>query len=134
MTISEFLKKVLDQEVARKDIIAELDKLGDQISTLEDDINKALFAGIPELAAAVLKVAKEHYERGLFFSQVSRRIEEKVLFGDSKEALELLHHFEKDEIDVSTSIKNEFGLALEKLQLRGTSKKAEKKDEKGKKP
>jgi hypothetical protein len=39
------------------------------------------------------------------------------MFGDSKAALELLKGFEKDELDISDSIKSEFAGALEKLNV-----------------
>ena len=52
---------------------------------------------------------------------MSRRVSERVAFGDSDGALSLLEFFEKDEAVVSDNIQAEFDTALEKLHL---SKKA----------
>ena len=127
MKIGEFVAKAHDQERARGEILFELDRIGEEGNRLEDEINVALFHGIPELSEAVLKVARDHYDRGVFFSQAARRVEEKVLFGDSKEAMDILHHFEKDEIDVPSNIKSEFAGALERLRLKGKKNKEVKK-------
>lgn len=111
----------------KRDVIAQkLVKIGREGSRLEDEINTALFEGIPELSEAVLKVAHDHHERGIFFDQATRRVEEKVMFGDSKAAMDILQRFEKDEVDVSSTIKAEFSGALERLQLRGGKKRTKK--------
>jgi hypothetical protein len=121
MTIGEFRTWVKNRDKARKKLAEEIKELAEEGKELEDKINKALYAGIPGLSKAVVDVADEHMERAKALAQMSRRVEEKVLFGDSVAALDLLKHFENDEVSVDASIKAQFTAALEKLSL---SKKA----------
>jgi hypothetical protein len=84
---------------------------------LDNQINKALYLGLPGLSDAVIKVVADHLERAVAFDQTTRRVTEKVLFGDSEAAMELLKGFERDEVTVSDNIKAEFSAAMLKLGI-----------------
>lgn len=119
MTIAEFRKNMKDRAKAKRRLVAELDEIGREGTQLESQIHKALYAGLPGVTDAVVKVINQHYERVTAFEQTGRRVEEKVLFGDSQEALSILQTFEKDEVHVSDEIRAEFKTALGALQLAG---------------
>jgi hypothetical protein len=104
-----------------------MEEVGKEGSALDIDINKALYKGVPAIHRAVVKVIQQHIDRAHMFGQLSRRIEEKVLYGDSKEATDLLSRFEKDELEVSEGIKAEFSKTVEALGLTGLRGKKSKK-------
>jgi hypothetical protein len=121
----DFVQRRLDE---RKETGRKLDDLAEKGTALEDEINKALYAGIPGLSEAVIKTINDLLEREKALDEVTRRIEERVMFGDSKAALEMLQRFEKDEVTVSDDVRAEFRKALEALkvqrkQLRSKGKK-----------
>jgi hypothetical protein len=66
----------------------------------------------------------DHFEKANAFSNMSRRVCEKVQFGDSEAALELLQTFEKDEVTIREDVRVQFDRALSTLKLAGTNKKA----------
>jgi hypothetical protein len=117
MTIGEFRKHINDIKTKKKKLLAELSEGGAELQKLDVTISKNLYSGIPGLSDALIKVINEHYERITALRAVTRRVEEKVKFGDSPEAVTLLEHFEKDEVEISTAIKAEFDAALQKLNL-----------------
>lgn len=119
MTIKQFRKYVEKRSDDRDAVLKELNRIGKEGCELDDTINKALYAGLPGLSKAVISVAQQHVERATMFDQLTRRVEERVLFGDSGEAMELLARFEKDEAEVSEAIKGEFSKAVEALKLAG---------------
>ncbi len=119
MSIGEFRKNMKDRAKTKRKLVAELDEIGREGTLLDSQINKALYAGLPGVTDAVLKVINQHYERVTAFEQTGRRVEEKVLFGDSAQALSILQHFEQDEVHVSDEIRAEFKTALGTLQLAG---------------
>ncbi len=130
-TIADFLKQIDDLEENRESIIKKMGRIGKEGNNLQVIINKRLYKGLPGLSEAVVTVVRQHWERATALAQVTRRVEEKVKFGDSEAAVDLLKGFESDEITVSDSVKNEFKAALEKLNLAGSkrlapSKKAKK--------
>lgn len=119
MTIGDFRKMVKDRNKQRKKLIDALNELGEEGSELENTINKRLYRGLPGLSDAVIRVAVAHKEKSLALDEMNRRVAEKVQFGDSDAALELLKRFEQDEVKVNDAIKAEFAAAMEKLQLAG---------------
>lgn len=121
MTVGEFRQMVKNIKKERMQLISQLNELGEEGSELENKINKNLFKGLPGLSDAILNVATSHAEKSLALDEMGRRVGEKVQFGDSAAALELLHHFEEDEVKVNDSIKAEFKSAMEKLQLSSKS-------------
>jgi hypothetical protein len=132
MTIGEFRKGVRDRDRKRAALSRQMNDMGQAGIELDNQINKALYMGLPGLSDAVMKVVADHLERAVAFDQTTRRVTEKVLFGDSQAAMELLKGFERDEVTVSDNIKAEFSAAMLKLgisagkktkQLRTTKKK-----------
>lgn len=119
MTIGEFRKMCKDREKLRKRLADEMNEIGKEGTELAQQINKALYAGLPGLSDAVVKVVNEHIERATGLGAMTRRVTERVMFGDSKAALEILKGFEKDEVEVSANIKAEFAEALGKLKIAG---------------
>jgi hypothetical protein len=94
-----------------------MSEIGKEGAEIEDIINKKLYMGLPGLDDAVIKVASSHLDRAQALAQLVRRMGEKVMFGDSKEAMDILKHFEKDEVELSDDIKTRFAEALEKLKV-----------------
>lgn len=117
MTIAAFREMVKDRVARRKKLVAKLNDLTTEATELEDWIAKELFGGIPELSTAILDVAERHFERALGMLSTSRRVEERVKFGDSDSAVQMVKQFETDEQTISPTIKNEFEAALERLKL-----------------
>lgn len=130
MTIAQF-RKYIETLAANKDkIIAEITALGRKLQSVTDSINTRLYAGIPGISEAVIKVINDYYERMPAMEQMERRISETVMFGDSPEAIEILKHFEQDEVILAGNIKQEFDKALAVLKVSkksiGTTKKVKK--------
>jgi hypothetical protein len=123
MTLGAFKTMVKDRENKRKKLLEKLSEIGEEGQALDRKINKFLYAGLPGLSDAVMKVVKDHIERAAAFSTMNRRVGEQVQYGDSKSALELLKGFEQDEVTVSDEIKAQFDNALKTLKLAGTTKK-----------
>lgn len=117
MTIGEFRKMIKVRSRQRQRIFEKMDELGAEGNVLEDAINRALYKGLPGLREAVLSVAKQHAERATALDAMTRRVSERIIFGDSEAAMEMLKGFENDEVTVSSAIKEEFRAAMEKLKL-----------------
>ncbi len=117
MTIGTFLAMVQERENERQRLIKRMNVIAIEGQQLESDIGKALFAGLPGLSDAVVDVIRNHVEQALAFEETGRRVEEQVKFGNSSAAVELLRHFEKDELKVSDQVKAQFDAALEKLKV-----------------
>jgi hypothetical protein len=124
MTVGAFRQMVKDRTKKRNSLVETMNEVGEEGTSLDQAINKALYEGLPGLSDAVIAVAKQHSERATALSATTRRVTERVIYGDSKTALELLKGFERDEIEVSAEVKAEFAGALEKLKLIGAKKKA----------
>ncbi len=122
MTIGDFRQLVKDREKQRRALALRLNEVGEEGTELDKEINKALYEGLPGLSDAVVSTIQQHLERAVGLSEVSRRVEERVLFGDSKAALELLKSFEADELKIDAGIRADFHKALEKLKLSGRQK------------
>jgi hypothetical protein len=118
-TVTEFLDFLKSWDKKRKSLLAKLEEIGTEGSEIADEINKQLYKGLPGLSDAVVKVAKEHLDRSLALDEMQRRVGEKVKFGDSEAALELLKHFESDEVSISEDVRSQFRAAMAKLQLAG---------------
>lgn len=121
-TVGAFLKQVDDLEDLREKTIKQMAKIGKEGNSVLSIINKRLYKGLPGLSEAVVKVVNQYVERATALSGVTRRVEEKVKFGDSEAAVTLLKTFENDEVAVSDTIKLEFTAALEQLNLAGKKK------------
>ena len=117
MTVGDFRKFVKSRHRQRQRIFEKMDELGAEGNVLEDSINRALFKGLPGLREAVISVAQQHAERAAALDTMTRRVQERIIFGDSEAAMEMLKGFEKDEVTVSSAIKEEFRSAMEKLKL-----------------
>jgi hypothetical protein len=117
MKIGAFLAMVQDREDQRQRLIKRMNALAIEGQRLESEISKTLFAGLPGLSDAVVEVIRNHVEQSIAFEQTGRRVEEQVKFGQSAAAVELLRHFEKDEVKVSDGVKEQFAAALEKLKV-----------------
>ncbi len=126
MTIGSFRKMVKDTEKKRNELAFKMNELGKEGCELEDEIDKALYAGIPGLSDAVCNAVQSCLDKSNAFDQMSRRVEEKVLFGDSQTATEIFRKFEQDESKLSDDVKAELTAALDKLgvgkQLKGKVK------------
>ena len=133
LTIGEFRKQVRDRDAKRRKILHEMEEVGREGTRLQGEIDSALAKGIPGLSDAVIKVILDHHERSKSLDQMTRRVVETVQFGDCKEASGMLKTFEKDEIEVTASIKADFTEALKKLHLVKVPKKAAKRLSKGEK-
>jgi hypothetical protein len=123
MTIGEFRKMIKTRERRQKTLIDQLEEVAKEGNTLENAINKALYAGLPGLSDAVVKAANDCYERSNALDATTRRVAEQVKFGDSEAAMTILQRFEQDEAEVSAEVKAEFADALKKLKLAATTKK-----------
>lgn len=118
MTLGDFRKLLSTREDDADKTLRELRKISDEAQGIQRSIDKRLYRGIPEIGPAVEKVIKAYVERGQALSELGRRVEERVLFGDNAAAVELLQQFEKDEVQVSDGVKAEFASALSALKLR----------------
>lgn len=132
MTIGDFREFIKEREKSRRALRHKLDEMGAEGTQLEDEISRALYSGIPGISEAVIKVINDHIEREQAFDATTRRVGERVMFGDSEAAMEILSRFEKDEVTVSEEIKSEFASALEKLKVAGQKKTAQLKSAKSK--
>lgn len=120
-TFIEHLKTLTKQ---RRSLVAKLNAIGEEGCELDEEIDRALFRGLPGLDDAIKAVVKEHIDRANALDQFNRRVEEKVKFGDSAAAVDLLREFEKDERAISSHITTTFQNALQKLSLLAKSGKS----------
>jgi hypothetical protein len=116
MTLAEFQAAAKERDKKRRGLCAKMDDVGKEGLTLDKQINKFLYAGLPGLSDAVVDVVNSLYEKALSFSALHRRVTEQVQFGDSEAALQILSSFEKDEVTVSDNIKAQFDRAVEALK------------------
>jgi len=130
-TIGELQALVKKRERTRRSLVNKLDELGDELHELDKKICKKLYAGIPGLSEAVISAVKNCIEKSKAIGQMGRRVEERVMFGDSEAAMEILHGFEKDEVSLSNDIKQQFDNAMKALKLKAAPKKAAKRLTKG---
>lgn len=121
MTIAKFREYAADREKVRAKLAKELNALGVEGADLEAKIHKALFKGIPGLSEAVELAMDAQIARAKGMQQVQRRVEEKVMFGDSHAAQELLNHFKDDEVELQDDVKEQMQAILAKA-LGGTKK------------
>jgi hypothetical protein len=119
MTMLEFRTMVKDREKRRRTLIDRLNDLGEEGARLESEVYKRLYQGLPGLSDAVVTVVREHFERATAMDAMTRRVGEHVKFGQNDAAVELLRHFEKDELTVSANVATTFKTALQKLKLAG---------------
>lgn len=125
MTVGAFRAMVSDREANRVRTIERMNTISGEARKLEEEIARALYAGLPGLSEAIIEVVREHIEQSIALEATGRRVAEYVKFGDSDAAVELLRHFEKDEVTVSAKVADRFRDALEKLKVaKGRKKKA----------
>jgi hypothetical protein len=122
MTIGEFRKMVKDREKEKNRLALEINEVSKDAQSLESEINKSLYSGIPGLSDAVVKVVNDHIEKEKALDQMTRRVEEQVMFGDSQAAMEILKGFERDELKISDDIKAEFDKAMQTIKLKAAPK------------
>lgn len=123
MTIAAFRQMVKDTEKKRSKLVEEINELTKDGVELDKEINKALYAGLPGLSDAVVNAISSMMEKSKALDQLGRRVGEKVMFGNSEAALELLRTFESDETKLSDDIKLELATAMDKLKLAVAGKK-----------
>lgn len=116
MTLGAFHVLVEDRDEQRHQLIRKLSKLATRGNEMEAAVAKKLYAGLPGLTDAVMQVIREHIERSKALDEMGRRVDEQVRYGDSEAALELLRHFEVDELAVSSTLKQQFRDAMTKLR------------------
>jgi len=125
--VGEFLDNLEALENRRLKIKKRLAQCSKRARDLDITIAKNLYAGLPGIAEAVVKVLEAHYEKIIALGQLQRRVTEQVKFGDSDAALELLKGFEKDEAEVNDEMKGMMAGALTSLKQKVKEKRASKK-------
>jgi hypothetical protein len=121
MTLAQFKQYADDREKVRIKLVKDLNALGTEGAAIEVKIHKALFKGIPGLSEAIELAMDAQLARAKGMQQVQRRVEEKVMFGDSQAAQELLNHFKDDELELNDDVKTQMQEILAKA-LGGTKK------------
>jgi hypothetical protein len=119
MKVGAFLDMIQKKDEVRQTMLDKLNKVAARGRELESRINKALYRGIPGLSEAVIDCIISLYESATAMTEMNRRVEERIQYGDSEKAVELLKGFEKDEKNVSEDIKERLAGALDKLKLKG---------------
>lgn len=117
MTIGDFRSMVKERDKKRKALCRRVKDLNEEGAEMEKTIAKKLYSGLPGLSDAVVEAIRSHIEQAFALDEMTRRVSEQVKFGDSEAAVEMLRHFEKDEITISDGVKEKFVQALEKLKL-----------------
>jgi hypothetical protein len=117
MTIGAFLKHIDDVRQTRDSLVTKMNRVAEKGNELSRIVDKALYSGVPELAKAVTDIVATHCDKILAFGATTRRIEERVLFGDNQAALDILKTFEEDERVVGVEVKTQFQSALDALGL-----------------
>lgn len=130
MSIAAFRKMVEDAKDVRDGKIRRLAKIAKRGVELEQQISKALYVGLPGLSEAVVDTIVAHFERAMALVEIGRRVGEKVMFGDSDAAMQILSTFEHDEVKVNDDMTRKVADAMAKL--RGDSKPAKQLAKKGK--
>ena len=125
-TIQELRVIINKREKRRKYLAIKLDEIGEELSELDIKVSKKLYAGIPGLSESIIKAINSCVEKATGLGQMGRRVEEKVMFGDSKAAQSIFETFEKDEVEISNDIKVELASAVKKLKQLGTKKNVKK--------
>lgn len=114
-TVKRFKDHVKAEIKKREALLQKIEKLNDEGSTLQREISKKLYKGLPGLKEAVSKVVQAHYEKAVHLGTLTRQITQQVRFGDSAEAMKILGLFESNELEVSASVKAEFATAMKTL-------------------
>jgi hypothetical protein len=117
MSVGDFMKMVELRVKTRKSIFRKMDELAIEGNKLNAQIDKVLYKGLPGLSDAVVSIVQQHLDRATALDEMSRRVGERVMFGDSEAALEMLKSFEKDEQTIPDEVRAEFQKALEKLRV-----------------
>jgi len=122
MSVADFRTYVKNRNTKRRDLLVKLDDIAKDAQALDLRINKFLYSGLPGLSQAVVDIITNLIDKSTALGTMNRRVEEKVMFGDSAAAVTLLQSFEKDELTVSDEVKAQFDKALEQLKLSGLKK------------
>lgn len=117
MTLGEFTKHVNDVRDKRDNILRKLNKLATEGNELNRQVDKALYSGNKELSDAVRKLVTANIEKLVSLAVTTRRVEERVLYGDNEAALQMLQTFEKDELAISQNTVGEFMGVLNNLGI-----------------
>lgn len=118
MKVGDFLKELDKLVHARKRLAKAMQECGREAKELEITIAKRLYAGLPGITEAVVEVIETHMERATVLDQLSRRVSERIKFGDSEAAMSLLQSYEADESKVSDEMKAKLAGAMEKLRAK----------------
>ena len=123
MTLKAFRDFVKGREKKRKALVTKLNEIGEEVSELDEKIAKHLYKGIPGLSDAIVDAINTCTDKSKALSEMSRRVTEKVMFGDSEAAMSILRNFEKDEAKVSDDVRQQLLGAVEALKLKAAPKK-----------
>lgn len=118
MIVRDFVKLVEDVAEKRLRLLGELKKVSALAKELEITIAKRLYAGLPGISEAVMDVVTSHMERAVALENLNRRVAERIKFGDSEAAMELLKGFETDEATISTDLRSKLAGAMAVLKAK----------------
>lgn len=124
MTLKEFKAHVNKIRDTRDDCLKKMNRLAHDGNELNRQIDKELYAGNKDLATALRKLVDVNVTKIKGLSATTRRVEERVLYGDNQAALELLQGFERDELEVTKSVTSEFTGVLDRLGIGKAQRKA----------
>ena len=127
MTVGDLVVHLKEQSQQRARLMLKIDELAKEGYELDRQVDKALADGIPGISEAVLESVQSVIDQCNAMEQISRRVHEKVMFGDSKEAMAILASFEKDETVVGVSANEKLRAAVAKLGIAIRTRKAPKK-------
>jgi hypothetical protein len=130
MKVGAFLDMVQAKDKHRQDLVEKLNKFSEQGRAFDEKIHKVLYKGIPGLSDAVMDCVVSLYESATAMTEMNRRVEEKIQYGDSDAAIELLKGFEKDEKTVSVDISARLKNALDHLKVGKTGRRVAQNDTK----
>lgn len=133
MKLGDFVSMLKDQTKKRNRLLLEVNEIAKEAYELDRKIDRALGDGIPGLTEAIVEMIQSLIDKCNALEQVGRRVHEKVMFGDSSEAMSILSSFEEDEKVVNDNVKDALKDAVAKLgiELKGRKKPGSKKGKKG---
>lgn len=104
MTLKEFKAQLKTAAKAKISKVRELEDLGKEVRQLDEEIDKKLYAGIPGIAEAIIETVQNLVELARACSKMGKEMGEKVMFGDSETAMEILKTFDKEETQMGDNI------------------------------
>lgn len=114
-TVAEVLKAAERRQAESKRLARELEDINEAATKLEEKIVIRTAKGVPGVKDAIVAVVKQHIRKAEELGPVSRRVEERVQFGDSAAATELLRTFEQDEAKAAGEDSSQLRAAADKI-------------------